>query len=100
MQVGKKEPTPRHFFIAHMVAAVNCVLVASRHQRPEVYSAMLSRRLRQAIRYSTLDSDGQPLGGQGRVKEILEGRSCELLCLPPYSPDSNLIEQTFSKVKG
>ncbi len=36
----------------------------------------------------------------GRVKEIVEGRGCELVYLPPYSPDLNPIEQAFSKVKG
>jgi transposase len=36
----------------------------------------------------------------GRVKEIIEERGCELLYLPPYSPDFNPIEQAFSKVKG
>jgi transposase len=34
------------------------------------------------------------------VKEIVEGAGCELLYLPPYSPDLNPIEQAFSKVKG
>jgi len=36
----------------------------------------------------------------GRVKEIVEERGCEVLYLPPYSPDLNPIEQAFSKVKG
>ena len=36
----------------------------------------------------------------GRVKEIVEGAGCELVYLPPYSPDLNPIEQAFSKVKG
>jgi len=36
----------------------------------------------------------------GRVKEIVEQRGCELMYLPPYSPDLNPIEQAFSKVKG
>jgi transposase len=36
----------------------------------------------------------------GKVKEIIEGRGCELVFLPPYSPDLNPIEQAFSKVKG
>jgi len=36
----------------------------------------------------------------GRVREIIEGRGCELLYLPPYSPDMNPIEEAFSKVKG
>jgi transposase len=36
----------------------------------------------------------------GRVRELIEDRGCELLYLPPYSPDFNPIEQAFSKVKG
>ena len=36
----------------------------------------------------------------GRVREIVEGLGCELVYLPPYSPDLNPIEQAFSKVKG
>ncbi len=36
----------------------------------------------------------------GRVKEIIEGLGCELMYLPPYSPDLNPIEQAFSKLKG
>jgi transposase len=30
----------------------------------------------------------------------VEARGCELLFLPPYSPDLNPIEEAFSKVKG
>jgi transposase len=35
-----------------------------------------------------------------RVREIAEGRGCELLYLPTYSLDFSPIEQAFSKVKG
>jgi len=35
-----------------------------------------------------------------RVRELIEERGCQLLYLPPYSPDFNPIEQAFSKVKG
>ena len=35
-----------------------------------------------------------------RVKELIEERDCELLYLPPYSPDFNPIEEAFSKIKG
>jgi transposase len=35
-----------------------------------------------------------------RVRELVEGRGCKLLYLPPYSPDLNPIEEAFSKVKG
>jgi transposase len=34
------------------------------------------------------------------VRELIEGRGCELVYLAPYSPDFNPIEQAFSKVKG
>lgn len=36
----------------------------------------------------------------GRVREIIEGRGCELIYLPPYSPDLNPIEEAFSKIKN
>ena len=36
-----------------------------------------------------------------RIREqLLEERGCELLYLPPYSPDLNPIEEAFSKIKG
>jgi transposase len=35
-----------------------------------------------------------------RVRELVEGRSCELLYLPPYSPDLNPIEEAFAKIKA
>jgi transposase len=35
-----------------------------------------------------------------RVRELIEGRGCELVYLPPYSPDYNPIEQDFSKLKS
>jgi len=35
-----------------------------------------------------------------KVRDLIEGAGCELLYLPPYSPDMNPIELAFSKVKG
>jgi transposase len=35
-----------------------------------------------------------------RVRELVEGRDCELMFLPPYSPDLNPVEEAFSKVKA
>jgi transposase len=35
-----------------------------------------------------------------KVRELVEGARCELLYLPPYSPDLNPIEEAFSKIKG
>ena len=34
-----------------------------------------------------------------RVRKLIEHRGCELLYLPPYSPDLNPFEKAFSKVK-
>ena len=35
-----------------------------------------------------------------RVRELIESAGCELLYLPPYSPDFSPIEEAFSKIKG
>ncbi len=35
-----------------------------------------------------------------RIRELIEGRGCELIYLPAYSPDYNPIEEAFSKIKG
>jgi len=35
-----------------------------------------------------------------RIGELVRSAGCELLYLPPYSPDCNPIEEAFSKVKG
>jgi transposase len=34
-----------------------------------------------------------------RVRELIEARGCELIYLPPYSPDLNPIEEALSKIK-
>jgi transposase len=34
-----------------------------------------------------------------RIRELIEERDCELIYLPPYSPDLNPIEEALSKVK-
>ena len=33
------------------------------------------------------------------MRELIEARGCELLYLPPYSPDLNPIEEALSKIK-
>ena len=35
-----------------------------------------------------------------RIKDLVEGRGCDLIYLPPYSPDFNPIEEAFSKIKA
>jgi transposase len=36
----------------------------------------------------------------GWVRDLIEGRGCQLWLLPAYSPDMNPIEEAFSKVKA
>jgi transposase len=67
----------------------------------EVFETYLQRVLAPTLRPGqvvVLDNLSAHKGG--RVKEIVEGTGCELVYLPPYSPDLNPIEQAFSKVKG
>ena len=66
-----------------------------------VFEAYLERVLAPSLRPGqvvVVDNLSSHKGG--RVKEIVEGRGCEVLYLPPYSPDLNPIEQAFSKIKG
>jgi transposase len=35
-----------------------------------------------------------------RVRQLAENAGCELIYLPPYSPDLNSIEQAFAKLKA
>jgi transposase len=35
-----------------------------------------------------------------RVRGLIEGRGCDLVFLPSYSPDLNPIEEAFSKIKN
>jgi transposase len=36
----------------------------------------------------------------GKVRGLVEASGCELLYLPPYSPDLNPIEEACSKIKN
>jgi transposase len=68
----------------------------------EVFEAYLERVLAPALspgQVVVMDNLSAHKGG--RIKEILQGRGCELIYLPPYSsPELNPIEQAFSKLKG
>jgi transposase len=67
----------------------------------EVFEAYVERVLAATLRPGQLVVMDNLAAHKGkRVKEIVEKRGCELLYLPPYSPDFNPIEEAFSKVKG
>jgi len=67
----------------------------------EVFEVYVERMLAPTLRAGqavVMDNLGAHKGGW--VRELVERRGCELLFLPPYSPDLNPIEQAFSKVKA
>jgi transposase len=67
----------------------------------EVFEAYVERVLASALEEGqvvVLDNLAAHKGE--RVRELVEGRGCELLFVLPYSPDYNPIEEAFSKVKA
>ena len=70
-------------------------------RRREVFEAYLERVLAPTLEPGQVVlMDNLSAHKGGRVRRIIESAGCELLYLPPYSPDLNPIEQAFSKVKG
>ena len=67
----------------------------------EVFEVYLKRVLAPSLRpgqvvvMDNLSSHRGP-----RVRETIEARGCELVYLPPYSPDLNPIEEAFAKLKA
>ncbi len=67
----------------------------------EVFEAYLEEVLAPSLRPGQIVVMDNLTAHKGeRVRELVEGRGCELLYLPPYSPDLNPIEEAFSKMKG
>jgi transposase len=65
----------------------------------EVFEAYLEQVLLPELQEGQVVMDSLPAHKPGRVRELIEGRRCELLYLPGYSPDYNPIEEAFSKIK-
>jgi transposase len=67
----------------------------------EVFEAYLERVLAPELRPGQIVvMDNLSAHKGSRIRQLIEQRGCELLYLPPYSPDLNPIEEAFSKVKG
>jgi transposase len=67
----------------------------------EVFEAYLERVLAPSLKPGqivVMDNLSSHKGS--RVRELIEGRGCELIYLPPYSPDLNPIEEAFAKIKA
>jgi DDE superfamily endonuclease len=62
----------------------------------EVFEAYLERVLLPEVEEGqVVVMDSLPAHKPGRVRELIEGRGCELLYLPGYSPDYNPIEESL-----
>ena len=68
----------------------------------EVFKTYLKRALVPSLSAGAGSSDGHNLSSHkgSWVRELIEGRGCELMYLPPYSPDLNPIEEAFAKLKA
>jgi transposase len=67
----------------------------------EVFEAYVQRVLAPTLRPGqVVVMDNLSAHKGDRVKELIEERGCQLLYLPPYSPDFNPIEEAFAKIKA
>jgi transposase len=68
----------------------------------EVFEAYLERVLGPSLRagQEVVVMDNLSSHKGSRVRELIEERGCELMYLPPYSPDLNPIEEAFAKLKA
>ncbi len=77
-----------------------CLAVAG-STTAEVFEAYLEYFLAPELKEGqVVVMDNLPAHKPDRVRELIEDRGCELVYLPPYSPDYNPIEEAFSKIKG
>jgi transposase len=67
----------------------------------EVFEAYVERALAPTLEAGqVVIMDNLPAHKPARVRELIEGRGCQLIYLPAYSPDLNPIEEAFSKIKA
>jgi transposase len=67
----------------------------------EVFEVYVEKVLAPSLRHGQLVVMDNLSSHKGkRVRELIEEKGCELVYLPPYSPDLNPIEEAFSKIKG
>jgi transposase len=80
--------------MGHSLAVVGATTAA-------VFEAYVEKMLAPTLRPGQIVvMDNLSVHKGARVQELVEEQGCELLYLPPYSPDLNPIEEAFGKVKG
>jgi transposase len=83
------------------VEGMGASLVVQGATNREVFEAYVERVLLPKLRPGQVVVMDNLTAHKGeRVRELIEERGCELLYLPPYSPDFNPIEEAFSKIKA
>jgi transposase len=66
-----------------------------------VFEAYLERVLVPSLREGqVIVMDNLSAHKGSRVRKLIESKGCQLLYLPPYSPDFNPIEEAFAKIKA
>ena len=66
-----------------------------------VFEAYLEKMLAPSLRRGQIVVvDNLGAHKSAKVRALIEEMGCQLLYLPPYSPDLNPIEEAFSKIKG
>lgn len=77
-----------------------CLAVVGSTTR-EVFEAYVEQMLLPALKPGqVVVMDNLSAHKGNKVRKLIEAQGCELLFLPPYSPDLNPIEEAFSKIKG
>ena len=64
-----------------------------------VFEAYVEQVLAPTLRRGQVVMDNPSAHKGERIKGMIEGRGCQLVYLPSYSPDLNPIEEAFSKIK-
>ena len=83
------------------VEGMGVSLVVEAATNREVFEAYVERVLSPELRSGqVMVMDNLTAHKVDRVRELIEERGCELLYLPPYSPDFNLIEEAFTKIEA
>jgi transposase len=100
MVAQKVDPT-RLVFVDEMGTNTSLCLAVEGATSATVFESYVEQLLAPTLRRGQIIVVDNLSAHKGeRVRELIEARGCELLYLPPYSPDFNPIEEAFSKIKG
>jgi transposase len=92
----------RHLALASMSSeGMGPCLAVEGSTTTAVFEAYLERVLVPSLRPGqVVVMDNLSAHKSSRIRELIESKGCELIYLPPYSPDFNPIEEAFAKLKA